>query len=110
MKKRTVVALLLCLLVLSGAGCGKKTTGTDEPTPSQTVSTVSLTQGVDVVLEKDLEENAVQIDFETGSVISVPDAAVGSEQTDTASEVVGETIDGDDSEVVLSMSGWSAWE
>lgn len=82
MRKAIITSVsILCLMALFFCGCGKKndkgnsesanTSGTSSQA-SGTDSQVSMTEGVDEISVSNIEDNAIEIDFETGSVISVP--------------------------------------
>ena len=62
-----LVVALLC-------GCGKKNdkdaSGSNDV--GSTESQVSMTEGTDEISVQEIEENAIEVDFETGSIISAP--------------------------------------
>lgn len=97
MLHRKIAALFLCLLVLSCAGCGKKP-ATDGDTSSMNGSTVSLTEGVDVIDASGMK-NVPVIDFETGSVVSMPDE-------NPVSSGNASVADGD----IDDWAQWDPWE
>ena len=77
MKRLIVLISVLCLIAVALCGCGKKKNkdGSESGTSTQTSGTesqISMTEGVDEISVSDAEENAVVIDFDTGSVISAP--------------------------------------
>ena len=62
-----LVVALLC-------GCGKKNDkdASGSKDVGSTESQVSMTEGTDEISVQEIEENAIEVDFETGSVISAP--------------------------------------
>lgn len=83
MKKLIVSILILCLTAVLFCGCGKKSD------KNATESQISMTEGVDEISVENIEENAVEIDFETGSVISAP----SDKDSSTSSSGPSETLD-----------------
>ena len=96
MKKILISVLVVCFVSVVICGCDKKTDkdGT-KSTSSQTNSAdaqLNMTEGVDEVTIEDNEENALEIDFETGSVISRPSNKNNSSSSDASKDTVGEQI------------------
>ena len=96
MKKILISVLVVCFVSVVICGCGKKTDkdGTNS-TSSQTNSAdaqLNMTEGVDEVTIEDNEENAMEIDFDTGSVISRPSNKNNSSSSDASKDTVGEQI------------------
>lgn len=80
-----LVVALLC-------GCGKKndkdTSGSKDV--GSTESQVSMTEGTDEISVQEIEENAIEVDFETGSVISAPSNKDNSSSEASKAPVMGE--------------------
>ena len=73
MKKIITFLLILCSVALLFCGCGKKEKNTSESgNVSGTESQESVADGIDGVPVDDMDEDTVVVDFETGSIISVP--------------------------------------
>lgn len=113
MKKTLVTALALCLASVMICGCGKKTdkdstnSKNTDSTSSQTNAAdaqLNMTEGVDEITIDDNEENTLEIDFETGSVISRPSNKDNSASSDTSKDTVGEQIPSETSSGASSNS------
>lgn len=65
MKKIITFVLILCIGCLLFCGCGKKDKGSNE-------LGANTSEGVDGVAVDDMGEETVVVDFDTGSIISVP--------------------------------------
>ena len=91
MKKVITSILILCLIAVLFCGCGKKTDkgGAESSNASGTSSQISMTEGVDEISVENIEENAVEIDFETGSIISAPANKDNSSSSSSPSENLG---------------------
>jgi len=123
MSKRIIAILLACLFILSLSACGKK--------DNNKVNNSSKEIGVDEVDMNEIDDRAVEVDFETGSVISAPsdhsaqqggdgasssEIAQGGDNSDSTSSVSSEPeVDtGDDtttsSDERDTMSGYTPWQ
>lgn len=76
MKRIITVLTVICLIAVLVCGCGKKKDNTASGSNSAG-SDISTTQGVDEITVSSPEENAVEVDFETGKVISKPANSIG---------------------------------
>ncbi len=99
MKKVITGISIFCLIAILFCGCGKKNDKGDSNsanasgTSSQTGGTdsqVSMTEGVNEISASNIEDTAVEIDFETGSVISVPSNKNNSSSSSKPSETFGD--------------------
>ena len=91
-KSITSIITISLLVVALLCGCGKKN-DKDASGSKDVVSTesqVSMTEGTDEISVQEIEENAIEVDFETGSVISAPSNKDNSSSEASKAPVMGE--------------------
>ena len=91
-KSITSIISISLLVVALLCGCGKKN-GKDasgSKDVGSTESQVSMTEGTDEISVQEIEENAIEVDFETGSVISAPSNKDNSSSEASKAPVMGE--------------------
>lgn len=89
MKKIIAFILILSSAAVLFCGCGKKDKDT-AGSKSDGSTTSQSSEGIDVVTVDDMDETAVEIDFETGSIISLPSDKSNSSSSSEVSETIGE--------------------
>ena len=91
-KSITSIISISLLVVALLCGCGKKNdkdaSGSNDV--GSTESQVSMTEGTDEISVQEIEENAIEVDFETGSVISAPSNKDNSSSEASKAPVMGE--------------------
>lgn len=107
MKRIIAFILVLSSVAVLFCGCGKKdkdTTGSksDGATDSQS------SEGFDAVTVDDMEENTLVVDFETGSVISVPSDKSNNSSQSEINEAIEEAGTSDSSSSNTSSSASSS--
>lgn len=85
MKKVITFVSILCIGCLLFCGCGKKDKESNK-------SGVNTSEGADGVAVGDMGEETVVVDFETGSVISVPSNKTNSKTETTSSSTTTEIV------------------
>ena len=92
MKRIITLILIICCLALLSCGCGKKNNkgNSGSGDVSGTESQGSVAEGVDGVPVDDMDENTVVVDFETGSIISVPSGKNDTSASSSTGEILTE--------------------
>ena len=94
MKKLIIFVSILCIGCLFFCGCGKKDKDSNQ-------SGANTSEGVDGVAVDDMGEDTVVVDFETGSIISVP----SDNKTDSKNESKNEASTTDKVTEVVDEAG-----
>lgn len=91
-KSITSIISIFLLVVALLCGCGKKNDkdASGSNNVGSTESQVSMTEGTDEISVQEIEENAIEVDFETGSVISAPSNKDNSSSEASKAPVMGE--------------------
>ena len=91
-KSITSIISITLLVVALLCGCGKKNDkdASGSKDVGSTESQVSMTEGTDEISVQEIEENAIEVDFETGSVISAPSNKDNSSSEASKAPVMGE--------------------
>ena len=91
-KSITSIISISLLVVALLCGCGKKNDkdASGSKDVGSTESQVSMTEGTDEISVQEIEENAIEVDFETGSVISAPSNKDNSSSEASKAPVMGE--------------------
>lgn len=88
MKRIITLILIICSAALLFCSCGKKDNNGTSNSGSE--SQVSMTEGIDGVPVDDMDEDTVVVDFETGSIISVPSGKNDTSASSSTGEILTE--------------------